>query len=215
MVDIITGVVAGGLGLVGSLFQSKSADKAAAAVAGSADQASATQWAMYQQTREDMAPWRIAGTKALGTLENKLEAGPGEFKPSEDPGYRFGYEEFVEKPTLRMASATGKLGSGATQKALTRYASDYASTKYDNFLNRWYQSLTPYQSLSGLGQTTATQGGALGAETGANIGKTTLAGGQARETGYVNQANIWGNLAGGAGQNMLDYKMYEKMGLFK
>jgi len=191
--------------VVGSVIQSKSASKASKAAAESADQATQALLEMYYQGREDLAPWREAGGEALGDLVNMIEKGPGEFVPADQPGYKFGYEEFVEKPTLRLASATGALGGGGTQKALTRYAQDYASTQYDNFLTRWYKSLTPFQSLAGIGQTTAAQGAETGRKTGVGIAESTLAGGAARETGYVNQANIWGNLLSGVGQNALDY----------
>ena len=213
MVDIITGIIGGVTSLAGSFLQSRSAEKAAETVAGATDQASATQWAIYQQSREDLAPWREAGGEALGDLVNMLEKGPGEFVPADQPGYKFGYEEFVEKPTLRMASATGSLGGGGTQKALTRYAQDYASQEFDNFLTRWYKSLTPYQSLAGIGQTTAAQGAQTGAYTGAQIGQNIIAGGEARATGYANQGNIWGNALSGVGQNALDYSIYKKMGI--
>jgi len=213
MVDIITGIIGGVTSLAGSFLQSRSAEKAAETVAGATDQASATQWAIYQQSREDLAPWREAGGEALGDLVNMLEKGPGEFVPADQPGYKFGYEEFVEKPTLRMASATGSLGGGGTQKALTRYAQDYASQEFDNFLTRWYKSLTPYQSLAGIGQATAAQGAQTGAYTGAQIGQNIIAGGEARATGYANQGNIWGNVLSGVGQNALDYSIYKKMGI--
>jgi len=213
MVDIITGIIGGVTSLAGSFLQSRSAEKAAETVAGATDQASATQWAIYQQSREDLAPWREAGGEALGDLVNMIEKGPGEFVPADQPGYKFGYEEFVEKPTLRMASATGSLGGGGTQKALTRYAQDYASQEFDNFLTRWYKSLTPYQSLAGIGQATAAQGAQTGAYTGAQIGQNIIAGGEARATGYANQGNIWGNALSGVGQNALDYSIYKKMGI--
>ena len=202
---LIAGGLAAGAGVASGVMQSSVAESAAETMAGATDVASATQWAMYNQSREDLAPWRQAGTEALGTLQNMLTAGPGEFVPEDQPGYQFGYEEFVEEPTLRMASATGSLGGGGTQKALTRYAQDYASQQYDNFLTRWYKSLTPYQSLAGIGQTTAVQGAQTGAYTGAQIGQNILAGGEARATGYINQGNIWGNVASGIGQNALDY----------
>jgi len=205
-------VAVAGAMVVGSVVQSSSASKASKAAAASADQATQAQLEMYYQGREDQAPWRIAGEKALGDVVNMLEKGPGEFVPADQPGYKFGYEEFVEKPTLRLASATGALGGGGTQKALTRYAQDYASQEYDNFLTRWYKSLTPYQSLAGIGQTTAAQGAQTGAYTGAQMGQNLLAGGEARATGYVNQANIWGNLMSGVGQNALDYAAYKGQG---
>ena len=203
-------LIGGGLALASGAMQSSAARSAAQTGAAAVDQATQAQLEMYYQGREDLAPWREAGGKALGDLVNMLEKGPGEFVPADQPGYKFGYEEFVEKPTLRLASATGALGGGGTQKALTRYAQDYASQEYDNFLTRWYKSLTPYQSLAGIGQTTAAQGAETGRKTGVGIAESTLAGGAARETGYVNQANIWGKFLSGVGQNALDYAATKK-----
>lgn len=142
-------------------------------------------------------------------LVNMIEQGPGEFIPEEDPGYKFGYEEFVEKPTLRAASAMGHLGGGRAPKELTRYASDYASTKYDNFLDRWYQSLAPRQSLAGVGQTSANQTAQNALITGQNVGQNYLAAGDARATGHINNGNTWSAFANQQGQNALDaYMMF-------
>lgn len=207
-------VVIGGTVLVSSWYQSKQAGKATEAQVGAAEQATQTQLEMYYQSREDLAPWREAGVEALNKLVPMIEAGPGEFVPEEQPGYRFGYEEFVEKPTLRMASATGQLGGGGTQKALTRYASNYATGEYANWLRNWYDSLKPYQSLAGVGQTSATQTAQNALTTGQMVGQNALYAGTARATGYVNQANIWGNAISGVGQNYLDYYMMNRMGLF-
>ena len=211
-VAIIGGAVVGGAATV---FASGKAEDAAEvqaqAIKESSDKSAAVQWAMFQKSVELTEPWREAGEEALGDLVNMIEAGPGDFVPEDDPGFKFGYEEFIEKPTLRAASATGKLGGGGIQKALTRYASDYASTKYDNFLDRWYQSLTPLQSVAGVGQTTATQQGQQAILTGQNVGQNLLASGrgvgEARASGYINQANIWGGYGSGVGQNLLDFAM--------
>lgn len=208
-------VIVGGSVLVGGYIQSQSAQSAAQAQAGAAGIATQAQLRMYYQSREDMAPWHEKGAEALNKLLAMIQAGPGEFRPEEQPGYKFGYQEFVEKPTLAMASATGGLGGGGTQKALTKYASDYATGNYQNWLNNWYKSLTPYQSLAGLGQTTAGQMGQNALVTGQNIGQNVLTAGQARATGYINQGNIWGNAISGMGQNALNYYMMQNMGLFK
>lgn len=164
-----------------------------------------TMMQMYQQSRGDIAPWMEHGEVALKELNTMMAEGPGEFVPSEDPGYKFGYEEFVEKPTLRGAAARGGLRSGATEKALTRYASDYASTKYDNFLNRYYNKLTPYQSMAGLGQTSAAQASQSALATGAITSQNYLTGNMAainaRLAGFSGLAS--GMSAGG--QNALGY----------
>jgi hypothetical protein len=136
-----------------------------------------------------------------------LQAGPGQFKPEEDPGYRFGYEEFIENPSLRMASATGKLGSGATMKALTRYASDYASTKYDNFLDRYYKSLDPYFRMAGMGSNVGIAGGQQAAQTGTGMANTLMAGGQAQAAGQLGSAYPYSQLANWGAGNLMQYGM--------
>ena len=111
----------------------------------------------FRIKRRDLLPWMRGGVDALQKLQAMLEAGPGEFVPSEQPGYKFGYEEFVEKPTLRAASALGTTRSGKTMKALSRYAQDYASTQEDRWFNRYLQRLQPYQNLATMGMNAAAQ----------------------------------------------------------
>ena len=186
--------------VVASKAQSDAAKKAASTAAGAAGQATQSQLDMYNQTREDQAPWTKAGGEAVGALmgtggnQGLIQKGPGEFVPENDPGYKFGYQEFVENPTLKLASATGKLGSGATLKALTRYASDYASTKYDNFLDRYYKSLDPYYRMAGLGSNVAISSGNQATETGLGVASTTLAGGQATAAGQLGSSYPYANL---------------------
>jgi gas vesicle protein len=134
----------------------------------------ALKFAREQQrvAQEAVAPWREQGAGALKVLQEKMAAGPGEFRPEEIPGYEYGYRQFIEKPLQAQASATGSLRSGALQKELSKQAQDYTNTQYDNFLNRFYSSLQPYQSMAGLGQTSGLAGaniaGQLG-QSGSNI----------------------------------------------
>jgi len=108
---------------------------------------------------------QITGYK--GGMLDELLSGLGEdpgasFDPATEPGYQFGYEEFIEDPLLRQASAAGRLPTDpATQKALTRYAEDYASTKYQDYVNRQYQELEPIWNLLGLGSQMTQSMGAL------------------------------------------------------
>ena len=197
-------IVGGALGIGGSLLQSSGSSKAANAASASANAATQAQLQMYQQTREDLAPWRSAGTNALNTYQNMLAQGPGQFNPQTEPGYQFGYQQFVENPTLRTAAATGLSQSGRTLKSLSRYASDYASTKYDDFLNRWYQKLQPYQNLSLQGQNAASQTAQASLGTGQAIANNTLAAGQAQASNYLNQGNIFGSALSQTGQNVLN-----------
>ena len=211
--------IIGGATLAGGLLASSAASSAAGAQTDAARyagdlqaQATADQVAeqrrQYDLTRSDLAPWRQAGQQALGTLSGMVQAGPGDYTKS--PGYDFRLQQGVD--TLqRGAAARGGLLGGAQQKALTQFGQDYATNDYDNFLNRYYQSLTPYQSLAGLGQTATNQTAALGQNTANSIsnilqsgatgqGAAALSGGQARASGYINQANaLTGNLQSGLG----------------
>lgn len=274
-------IIGGALGLVGAGMSSSAAKSAAGTQAAAAGAATEAQMKMFEQSREDQAPWRQAGTWAVNKLAGgpsaggywtdpvyeeqitgyqpaetyfgddpslrgmalamteanrsktgmmpimgqvlktppqwvpqsgdreigMIEQGPGQFVPEEDPGYRFGYEEFIEKPTLRTAAATGKLGSGATLKSLTRYASDYASTKYDNFLDRWYKSLDPYMRVAGLGSNVAVQGGNQAISTGQGIGQTNLLAGQAQAAGQLGSAYPYTQLANWGATNLMQYGM--------
>lgn len=56
------------------------------------------------------------------------------------PGYEFRLAE-GQKALERSAAATGDLLSGATGKELMRYGQDYATSEYDNYLNRLYNQL--------------------------------------------------------------------------
>jgi len=184
---------AGAGAVAGSLYSGSkaagAAKDAAQLQAESADQAAQIQWQMYQQTRADQLPWLQAGTRALGTLEKQVAAGPGKFNPETEPGYRFGYKEFVEKPYLSAQSAKGKRLSGETYKGLTRYAQDYANTAYDNFLQRYYARLAPVQSLAGVGQTTATNLGSAAQQYSSAAGDIAMSRGQALAEGQINAAN--------------------------
>jgi len=124
------------------------------------------------------------------------EMAMGEF--TESPGYQFTLSE-GQRGIQNALAAMGKNRSGSHLRAATQYAEDMASTEYDNFLRRWYQSLTPYQSLAGLGQTSAAQLGQAGAAAGAGVAQNRLYAGDAQAYGSINQANaLSGMLQGGA-----------------
>jgi len=181
---------------------SQAARKASKAQKQGAKDATQAELEMYYQGREDLAPWREGGTWALGELREKIAAGPGEY--TESPGYQFRVGEGV-KAMERGAAARGNVLSGAQQKGLTRFGQDYATQDYDNFLRRYYQSLTPYQSMAGQGQTTAGQTAQMGMQAGQGIGQNYLAAGQARASGYINQANIASGAVTSGAENYLLY----------
>lgn len=193
-------VAIGGSALVGAYASSKASKSAANAQAQAADTASQAELEMFYQGREDTAPWRSAGTKALNALlggwstdpvtgekfrygkTGLLEKGPGKFK--ESPDYQFTLGEGL-KGIQRAASATGRLGSGAYLKDATKYAEGLASTEYQNFLNRYYQSLNPWLSMAGMGQISANQASNSATAVGNSLGENALYAGQAQAAGAL------------------------------
>ena len=61
-------VGAAAVGAAGSAYAGKQSSKAAKTQAASADAASQVQWDMYDQTRQDLDPYKQAGTTALNQL---------------------------------------------------------------------------------------------------------------------------------------------------
>ena len=209
--SVVSGGMSAGAARKASSDQKDAAEYSAELQLQAAREAIAFQREMAEQAREDVAPWREAGVKALETLQEKISEGPGDFESS--PGYEFRLSEGT-KALERGAAARGNLLGGAEQKALTRYGQDYATQDYDNFLRRYYESMTPLQSLAGIGQSSASQtagqaanlGTSVGnilTNTAANVGQTTMAGANAAAAGYINAANA----ISGAGQANINNAM--------
>ena len=182
-------------GVAGGLLSASHADEpindAVDAQVKAANDANTTQWEMYKQNRADMEPWRVTGGNALEELWRKVQKGPGSFR--ESPGYNFAFNQGVNALD-RSAAARGRLNSGAHDKALTRYGQGIANQEYDNFLARYYQSLTPYQSLAGVGQTTANTLANMGQNTANQVAQNQINAGDARASGYIGAGNASSNV---------------------
>jgi hypothetical protein len=152
----------------------------------------------YQPSTTIPASAGTPGTQGL------IQAGPGEFK--ESPSYQFVLGEGL-KGIQRGASASGRLASGNYLKDITKYSEGLASTEYQNFLNRYYQSLTPYQSLAGIGQTSAGQTAASGVATGNALANTYMNAGEAQAAGILGQYNSYANSMGNTGNQVGNYLM--------
>lgn len=200
-----------GSAAIGAAAGSYASGKAAKAQTQAAQTAAGTQLSMFQQQREDLAPWREAGGRAVNALEGLVKAGPGTYQKS--PYYDFLLGEGT-KALERGASARGRQLSGAQGKALTQYGQNLASTDYDNWLKRWYQSLTPYQSLAGLGQTAGIQTGLGALQTGQGVAGSQLAAGQAQAAGQLGQIQPWVNTLNYGTNQLANYYMMNRMGMF-
>ena len=170
-----------------------------------------------EQGRADLAPWRQAGEGALKDLQGKIAAGPGEFEKS--PGYQARLDE-GQKAIDNRASMHGNVLSGATMKAAARFGQDYATQDYDNFLNRYYKSLTPYQELSGQGMQaaseTAQQGlqvagqkAQFGLQQAGMMGQAQQYKGESQAAGVTNAANIMAAQSAAAGDRDYGYAAWK------
>lgn len=70
--DPVSAIVSVGSNLIGGMMQSDAASSAADAQVQAANSANQTQLQMFNQTRNDQAPWRDAGSSALGQLSELL-----------------------------------------------------------------------------------------------------------------------------------------------
>jgi hypothetical protein len=221
MPDPVTGTIAAVATVGSSLIGSKASRDASSAQQQAAAQASDVQRDIFERQVELQAPFREAGLSGqnrllelLGIGGDKFAADFGKYASAEftpdkfktDPGYAFRMSEGM-KALERSAAARGGLLSGATLKGTQRFGQDLASQEYQNAFNRYQAertgTLNPYQSLAGVGQSSANtlgqQAGALGQSLGSNI----IGAGNAQASGYMGQANA---ITGGLGQGINFYQ---------
>lgn len=166
-----------------------SGDRAAEAQQNAANSANQTMWSMYQQQRQDMEPWRQAGSAALTSLQ-------GDFMKDwqKDPAYQFQLNE-GNKAINAAASARGLGNSGATLKALTKYGQDYANTAYDQAYNRQYNRLS---SLAGLGSNASSTNASNAGQYGQGVAANYIGMGNANAANQMRAANNMGNFLNSA-----------------
>jgi hypothetical protein len=125
---------------------------------------------------------------------------PEMFAKGQDPGYQFRLKEGMQG-LERSAAARGGLLSGGTLKGIQRYGQDMASQEYQNAFNRYQAeragTLNPYQSLAGVGQSTANTLGTMGMNYANQAGEAYQGAANARASGYVGGANAMNQGIGG------------------
>lgn len=126
----------------------------------------------------------------------------------EDPGYQFRLDQ-GEQAINRAAAAAGRYDSGRALKDLTEFNSGLASQEFGNAYNRWNNDMSNiFNRLSGVagtGQQAVNTLSSLGQSTANNISDLQTQGGNARASGYVGQANAWGNALGGLANTASGY----------
>lgn len=197
MYVIAAAVIAGGAAVYSANKSANAAEKAAKKTAKASEKAQDTTLTMYNQSRSDLAPWRLAGENALKTLTTKVNSGPGKYTAS--PEYKIQITE-GEKAINRAAASRGQYDSGKALKALTTFNQDEALKDRQTWLDNWYQSLNPLMTLSNTGQSSAAGQANTALKTGSALSDITTTGATtsnnylqnaaaARASGYKDAAN--------------------------
>ena len=155
-------------------------------------QAGRTQADAANAAAANFRPYAELGDQAAGQLQAGLnknallkDFGREDFRT--DPGYKFRLSQ-GNQAIDRAAGARGSRYSGATLKALQRYAQDYASGEYQNAYDRYNTNRTMnYNFLAGPAQ--------IGAGAQGQVGNYMSAAGDARAAGQIGAAsNLWGGI---------------------
>ena len=162
MTFIAAAAITAGSAIIGGVLQSNAAGRAASKQASSTDRATDEQARQYDQTREDYAPYREAGKKALGQYETEINAPVTSADVMSDPGYQFGLSQ-GQLGLDRKAAAAGGRVSGAALKSAAEYANNYATTGYNAAYQRRQDRLNRLASLANIGQTATGGSAAAGA----------------------------------------------------
>lgn len=210
-----------GSAVVGGVASGVAGGQAAGAQREAANQANATQTAMYNATRADLAPYNQLGKDALGDLAASARiSGPETlqpFNPTQEwlentPGYKFNLSQGL-KGVQNSAAARGLGISGAALKGAAQYATGLADNTYQNQFNNYLSSQqqaynqkvgnqqNTYNRLLGitqLGENAAAQTGAYGTQTAQGIADTTVGAGNASAAAMMN----WGNQANNAASSI-------------
>jgi hypothetical protein len=206
MAWVATAVI--GSAVVGAGASIWGANKAADTQKANADKVAGIQQAQYQQTREDLAPYRAIGadagnrlTSRLSELTTPISVNPDDFQNSD-------YYKFLstqgQRGVTNSAAARGLGSSGAALKGAATFAKGLASTEWQNNFNMQTQNqtnaFTRLKSLVDTGAGAATGTGVLGEKAAYNTG-TALTGGANAQAAAANAtgtsiSNLSNNLGG-------------------
>lgn len=199
--------IGAGAGLLGAKMTSDAARSAARTQADAAGAAAANERAMYEQSREDLAPYRETGYTALKDIERMkpfltAQFGPDQFSQYLDPSMAF-RQKIGTQATERMANVGGGALSGNTLRALTDYGQNLASTEYGNAFGRFqtersniYNTLA---NIAGMGQGAVNTGVNAGQNFAGQMTGLTTGSAAAQAAGTVGSANAYSGALGNVG----------------
>ena len=209
--------------LVSGLIGGSAAESAASTQAGAANNATAAELGMYNQTAANVAPWLTAGQGALSQLVAGTQPGGGLMPSSYTP---YGLPQFQASPeyqnmqmqdqnainaSLNASSKTGGMNSNNLQ-GLTGWTQGNATSQYTTALNNYMSQFlqgnqakanqfNTLNTLSQGGQGAALQQGTISANVGQNVGSNMIGAGNAQAAGTVGVGNaITGGISSGYNQ---------------
>lgn len=219
----IGGVIAGGLGAVGSIFGSS---KAADAQAKAAAAALAFQREQAAIARKDLEPYRDAGTQAWGVLSQLLGLGTPQnsqfgslltpFTPQDlenSPGYQFTLEQGLKNLTNAGLTKGGQIGN--LMRGGAEFVTGLAQNTYGNEFNRDLQTkksifdmlFQPTTLGSNAASKNATNAMALG-QSGAD---TIMGAGNAQAAMWNSMGSTFNNAINNAAGSIGQYQMYKPL----
>jgi hypothetical protein len=212
-----------GSALVSGAIQSRGASKAARAQEKATQQAAEERKQALAQQAEISAPYRAGGLtsqnelmRLLGLEGDPTSAGYGslgrQFTMADlqmDPGYQFRLQQGMKQLDRRLA-AGGKFFSGSALRGGQELAQGLASQEYGaaeaRAAAREAARLNVLGALYSGGAAAARGYGQDVGQTSADVANLISAGGQARASGYIGQANALANALGQAGMGYGLYK---------
>lgn len=153
------------------------------------DAATQEQARQYDQTREDYAPYRQAGTNALARIQD-----PNAY--ANDSAYQ-NIQAIGTRGLERTAAARGGAFSGNALRELQGF-------NVNNYNTWWNQQA----GLAGIGQNATNSTAMAGQNKANNVSNNLIGAGDARASGIAGQANAWS----GAISGLTNYGMYSGWG---
>jgi hypothetical protein len=193
-----------GSAVIGAVASNSAAGKQEAA----ANNATALQDKIYNETVGRNQPFVTAGTGAVNTLADELGTSgnsgvagygsltkgftPADYLANQDPGYQFQLQT-GENAIQSRAAATGSAIGGAALKDLNNFAQGTAATGYQSAFDRYQtQNSNVYARLAGLagiGQASANNSAAAGTSFGQSAGSNMIGAGNAAAAGTIGASN--------------------------
>lgn len=202
-----------GSAVIGAGAQIYGANKAAQTQSNTAKEVAGMQREQYQQTREDLAPYRAAGEDATTRLRSRLSELTTPISVNPQDFLNTDYYKFLEKQGLKTignsAAARGLASSGAALKGIAAFAKGLNAQEWKtNFDMQNINQTNAYTRLKALvdtGAGAATGTGVLGEKAAYNAGTALTSGANAQAAGYNATGSAISNLA----SNIGGYAMYQ------